>query len=238
MHNLLRYRVCPARLDGGGKARPIRKCSIEGCERKHYGNGLCSMHWFRVYHRKRREGKPDLRRTPRPKRLCSIEGCGRSFYGKGLCKIHYMRKRLGCTDMRPELMHQYIDGICSQCGGPLIQTQHQIKNGGSHKCRFCLAAQKRSYPLSPEARERKNARTRERRRINAVVRQKAMTRAAVARAINRKELKRHPCIICSAPNTEAHHEDHSKPFGITWLCHEHHLALHYPQRVRKEDPHA
>lgn len=29
-------------------AKPKRKCSVEGCDRWHHGNGFCTMHWRRV----------------------------------------------------------------------------------------------------------------------------------------------------------------------------------------------
>jgi hypothetical protein len=28
-------------------AKPVRQCSVDDCERKHYGRGLCNMHWQR-----------------------------------------------------------------------------------------------------------------------------------------------------------------------------------------------
>jgi hypothetical protein len=46
-------------------------------------------------------------------------------------------------------------------------------------------------------------------------------------AIKRGELKRQPCEICSWPkNTQAHHDDYSKPLEVRWLCQKHHRWMH------------
>ena len=38
------------------------------------------------------------------------------------------------------------------------------------------------------------------------------------------------CSLCLNVDVEAHHEDYSKPLGVTWLCPRHHAELH---RVRR-----
>ena len=49
----------------------------------------------------------------------------------------------------------------------------------------------------------------------------------VSNAIRDGRLEREPCVICGESNTEAHHEDYSKPLDVVWLCRKHHLAIHY-----------
>lgn len=68
-----------------------RTCSVEGCERKHYGRGYCQTHYWRW----RTYGTVDLpERRPRPRpapRQCSIDGCERNQSARGWCKMHYER---------------------------------------------------------------------------------------------------------------------------------------------------
>lgn len=36
------------------RAQGERGCSVEGCERKHRGRGLCNKHWIQLYRAERR----------------------------------------------------------------------------------------------------------------------------------------------------------------------------------------
>jgi hypothetical protein len=56
---------------------------------------------------------------------------------------------------------------------------------------------------------------------------KRTAQTAVSNAIRDGRLQRGSCIICNVPMAEAHHNDYSKPFQITWLCKTHHSAIHY-----------
>lgn len=68
-----------------------RTCSIEDCESKHYGKGLCQKHYWRL----RTYGTTALpKREPRPKPQptpCSVAGCRRDHSARGWCKMHYER---------------------------------------------------------------------------------------------------------------------------------------------------
>lgn len=39
-------------------------------------------------------------------------------------------------------------------------------------------------------------------------------------------IKNEPCIICGNGNTQAHHENYSKPLEIVWLCKRCHTQRH------------
>ena len=68
-----------------------RSCSIEDCERPHYGKGLCSLH----YARQRRTGSTEKGR----KRICEIEGCSKPHAALGVCAMHRARMaRTGAYD--------------------------------------------------------------------------------------------------------------------------------------------
>lgn len=78
--------------------KPTRKCTIDGCERKHYGRGWCERH----YKRWRTHGSPTAggpyrkfasKQTPPADGLCTIEGCQRPHHGLGLCSMHHQRLR-------------------------------------------------------------------------------------------------------------------------------------------------
>ncbi len=66
---------------------------------------------------------------------------------------------------------------------------------------------------------------------SAAVRHKERVHHKVRAAIRDGRLKRQPCQVCGAENTEAHHPDYSKPLEVIWLCVPHHGAEH--KRIRE-----
>lgn len=54
-------------------------CPIEGCERKHYSQGLCQSHY------------KQLRRPPRAVTICLVDDCDRPSDVRGWCTMHYQR---------------------------------------------------------------------------------------------------------------------------------------------------
>ena len=75
--------------------KPVRLCDVEGCERPHKANGLCSKH----YDRMRKTGSLELKtreRKIKDKVQCSVDGCSLDAYCKSVCTMHYYRlKRTG-----------------------------------------------------------------------------------------------------------------------------------------------
>jgi len=90
--------------------KDVKSCKVSGCDRDHYGQGYCSLHWGRWY----RTGDPlkgsreDYQKRMKPKPVfCKVAGCGRKI-GRGhsdgvdhrgstskqLCSGHYARLRL------------------------------------------------------------------------------------------------------------------------------------------------
>ena len=51
--------------------------------------------------------------------------------------------------------------------------------------------------------------------------EKIKARSAVQIALKNGTLIKFPC-FCGDPNSEAHHEDYSKPLVVVWLCRKHH----------------
>ena len=46
---------------------------------------------------------------------------------------------------------------------------------------------------------------------------------AVAKALRNGTLIKKPCEVCGDTNSEAHHNDYSKPLDVKWLCIKHHI---------------
>lgn len=70
-------------------------CSVNGCESKHFGLGLCNMH----YKRQRTNGTTDS--ISKVRRICVVDECGRFRQGNGYCSTHYMRlRRYGTLELQ------------------------------------------------------------------------------------------------------------------------------------------
>jgi hypothetical protein len=52
----------------------------------------------------------------------------------------------------------------------------------------------------------------------------------VRQAIISGKLSKAPCEICGSGNSEAHHEDYSRPLDVSWLCPKHHNERHIELR--------
>lgn len=53
---------------------------------------------------------------------------------------------------------------------------------------------------------------------------------AVTNALRCKKIQRKPCEVCASIDSEAHHEDYSKPLDVVWLCPKHHAERHRQMR--------
>lgn len=107
-----------------------------------------------------------------------------------------------------------VEPLCIRCG------QNPRRPGGIKGQRWCQPCQNeysRAYrpkhsELSPEARRRSNCRA----YLNVYVGRGLITRG--------------PCEVCGHPDTQAHHDDYSKPLEVRWLCHWHHQQLTNAER--------
>ena len=55
---------------------------------------------------------------------------------------------------------------------------------------------------------------------------KHIARTKVATALANGTINRFPCVKCGAINSEAHHEDYTKPLDVIWYCPKHHGERH------------
>jgi len=69
------------------------ECTIQDCEKRPKGRGLCGMHWWRWRHLGDPEAEVAVRILEHPD-TCTIEECDRPYATRGLCGTHYMRLRM------------------------------------------------------------------------------------------------------------------------------------------------
>jgi hypothetical protein len=114
-----------------------RLCSIEGCDRKHFGRGWCRKHhraWW-MY------GDPLANKT-RPlavPRTCSVEGCDRDETVKRLqlCGTHYARWKstgdpLGLRERRGGSRHVFVGNDAAH-----FRVIHDRGRASTHQCVDC-----------------------------------------------------------------------------------------------------
>lgn len=66
--------------------------------------------------------------------------------------------------------------------------------------------------------------------------EKARCHRLVNEAVNRGLLKKFSCHICGDQDSQAHHEDYSKPLEVVWLCNKHHKERHKELRSGNAKP--
>lgn len=64
-------------------------------------------------------------------------------------------------------------------------------------------------------------------------RHKTRAELRMRRAVKAGIVKKKPCQVCGSKNSEAHHEDYSKPLEVVWLCDKHHKKRHVEIRKLK-----
>ena len=108
------------------------------------------------------------------------------------------------TDAMRSVKHS---GLCTECGE---NERLPYNHSWCRDCRnaYSRANRKRNSELSPEARQRGNAR--------------AYARVYQSRGM----LLAQPCEVCGDTKVEKHHDDYSKPLEVRWLCKTHHRELH------------
>lgn len=118
-----------------------------------------------------------------------------------------------CKLEKDELEFYGIQGECKTCTRQRVQ-----KNRKEKRSQYIAYEQKRNQ--DPVRREKKRKYAENYRLKNQ---QKIKARNAVSNALRDGRIIKKPCEVCEEENTEAHHEDYSKPLKIRWFCRKHHL---------------
>lgn len=116
-----------------------RKCSVEGCERKHNAKGYCGMHYMRAAKGKDPGGADLVRRKAPDDGLCTVDGCERRYHAKGYCTWHLARLVRAPDAARRTREH---DSTCAFDG---CDRPYAAKGF----CRAHWAQQRRGAELSP-----------------------------------------------------------------------------------------
>jgi len=118
---------------------------------------------------------------------------------------------------------------CQRCGQEKTLDEFHYrarsKDGRQAYCKDCNTAQAAEWGVDNiEKRRLYQRRTYQRYKIKFAVKDKAH------KAFARGEIEWKPCELCGCKESEMHHEDYNKPYDVTWLCHQCHMALHAAKR--------
>ncbi|HEX9766924.1 MAG TPA: HNH endonuclease [Nitriliruptorales bacterium] len=95
-----------------------RPCSIDGCDRPHYGRGWCELHYrrWRAHGDVRADDPARSEAGPRP---CAVEDCERDAESRGWCHGHYQRwRRHGDVYADVSLASEYGGCAVESCDRP------------------------------------------------------------------------------------------------------------------------
>lgn len=102
--------------------------------------------------------------------------------------------------------------------------EYQRKYREEHRDELRMAEKKRRLASG----ERINARTREIRKGKKYnYREKENARQLTRYYVKTGKIKKLPCSNCGDDNSQAHHEDYSKPMDVIWFCPPCHKAHHH-----------
>lgn len=116
----------------------------------------------------------------------------------------FSKKCAVCNQVKDSSMFARLlsnpDGHCRFCRECAKQKTRKVKESG-RMAKYAVSAKKAS-PM------------------------KTAARAAVRDALRIGKLVRQPCVRCGGEDSNAHHEDYSKPLDVMWLCKAHHADRH------------
>lgn len=97
-------------------------------------------------------------------------------------------------------------------------------DGLKSKCITCFLKQARDFARSNPRQLKKLYRRYPRKNLDSALKRSA--RNKIAYAIRSGKISKLPCEVCDNPNSQAHHDDYTKPLDVKWRCSKHHGILH------------
>lgn len=121
-----------------------------------------------------------------------------------------------CGEDNPESFYVYCTVECKEC--IKVRVRLNYRENIQHYVEYEKEREQR-----PERKEAKFFQMRKHRSLNP---EKYQARTAVGNAIRDKRLFKKDCEVCGDSNSQAHHEDYSKPLDVRWMCFSCHRAEH------------
>ena len=132
---------------------------------------------------------------------------------------------------------------CKSCGIDKSIDEYyrhaKMKDGHLNRCKTCVKARVKKhrdnnldshreydryrFHKDPARRAYQYRQCEKHRRNNPL---KVFARTSVGNAIRDGRLKKMPCEVCGNEESQAHHDDYSRPLDVKWLCVSHHFDLH------------
>lgn len=138
-------------------------------------------------------------------------------------KRHYVILCVGC-----DILQAVFSSVCPACGSP----RHSISSGtvGDRPrvrmvCLHCASLRRQRWKETHKQAGSRSA------KWNAENPEKRQAHKAVEVAIRARALLRACCERCGSLNSQAHHDDYSKPLEVMWLCPKHHGERHRELRA-------
>ena len=131
-----------------------RKCTIDGCGKKHHSRGFCLSHVRRLRKYGDALGRPELgfrkrRMVTSQNQKCAVEGCNRVHCGKSFCVSHFRRFQKYGTPMADiPLKVNKSDNLFHFCANPLCRKviySDGYKYGSGKYCDEQCAEEKRAW---------------------------------------------------------------------------------------------
>lgn len=108
----------------------------------------------------------------------------------------------------------------------------KIQNKYSSRCKSCHNKRANTRISQLPGEKRRALWVRATRKAQIVHPERFSARKQARQAMRAGTLAKLPCEVCNDIDTQAHHDDYSKPLEVRWLCHKHHRAHHYPKAYR------